>query len=72
MIQIKADTLTKTKEMILTFEITVGMFMELVAKPMPNVIAASTPRNSATNDSRRRWISRLPVISGYTAARFCS
>jgi len=46
--------------MALTFEITVGMFMEFVAKPMPNVIAASTPRNSATSDSRRCWISRQP------------
>jgi len=36
------------------------MFIEFVAKPIPNVIAASTPRNSATNDSRRWWISRLP------------
>jgi len=42
------------------FEMRVGMFIEFVAKPMPNVIAASTPRNSATNDSRRRCMSRLP------------
>jgi len=41
------------EEMTHTFEITVGMFMEFVAKPIPNVIAASTPKNSATSDSRR-------------------
>jgi len=38
-----------------------GMFMELVANPMGTVMAASTPRNSATNSSSSRWMSSMPA-----------
>lgn len=36
------------------------MFMELVAKPMPNAMDDSTPRNLATSSSRSSWMSRFP------------
>ena len=37
-----------------------GMFMELVAKPIPKVMASSVPRNSATKSSNSRWMSIVP------------
>lgn len=43
-----------------TFPVRAGMFMELVAKPMPKAIDDSTPRNLATNCSSSSWISRFP------------
>lgn len=36
------------------------MFMELVAKPIPNAMDDSTPRNLATNSSSSSWMSRFP------------
>lgn len=34
--------------------------MELVAKPMPNAMDDSTPRNLATSSSSSSWMSRFP------------
>lgn len=38
------------------------MFMELVANPIPNAMAASTPRKQAVSFSRTSCLSRLPVV----------
>lgn len=38
------------------------MFMELVAKPIPNAMADSTPRNLAVSFSRSSCLSRLPKV----------
>lgn len=37
------------------------MFMELVAKPMPNAMDDSTPKNLAANCSSSSWMSRFPA-----------
>lgn len=46
---------------VLTFPTRAGIFIELVAKPMPNTIASSTPRNLATSFSSSTCLSRLPA-----------
>ena len=38
----------------------IGMFMELVANPMPKTIAASTSRNEATNFSSSCTVVEFP------------
>lgn len=38
------------------------MFMELVANPIPNAMADSTPRNLAVSFSRSSCLSRLPEV----------
>lgn len=43
-----------------TFPVRAGMFMELVAKPIPKAMDASTPRNLATSCSTSSWMSRFP------------
>ena len=45
----------------ITFDTSIGMFIELVANPIPNVTAASTPKKSATSFSSRWWISSVPI-----------
>ena len=45
----------------LTFPTRMGMFIEFVAKPIPNVIAASHPQNLAVSSSSSRWMARLPI-----------
>lgn len=47
----------------LTFPMRAGIFMELVAKPMPKAMADSTPRNLATNCSISSWMSKFPEKS---------
>lgn len=37
-----------------------GRFKLFVAKPMPNTIASSTPKNLAVNDSNSLWIGIFP------------
>lgn len=44
-----------------TFPVRAGMFMELVAKPIPKAIDDSTPKNLATNCSSSSWMSRFPA-----------
>lgn len=50
--------------MMLTFPTRAGMFMELVAKPIPKVMADSAPRNWATRLSSSTWMLRLPAGEG--------
>lgn len=45
----------------LTFPTNAGMFMELVAKPIPNAMADSMPKNSATSRSSSSWMLKLPM-----------
>lgn len=43
-----------------------GMFIELVAKPIPKVMEDSTPRNPATSSSSSSCMLRLPAgITGW-------
>lgn len=44
----------------LTLPVRAGMFMELVANPIPNAMADSTPRNLANRFSISSWMSRFP------------
>jgi len=46
---------------MLTFPTRAGMFMELVAKPIPNAMADSMPKNSATCRSSFSWMLKLPI-----------
>ena len=39
-----------------------GILVEFVAKPMPNVIAAGLPTNSATSSSSSKWMRWVPVL----------
>lgn len=50
-----------SEQKVPTFPVRAGMFMELVAKPIPKAMADSTPRNLATNCSRSSWMSKFPV-----------
>ena len=43
-----------------------GMFMELVANPIPKTRAAGFPTNLATRASNFLWTSRVPVVAGVT------
>lgn len=45
-----------------TLPTSAGMFMEFVANPIPNAMAASTPRKLAVSLSRTSCLSRLPVV----------
>ncbi len=44
-----------------TFPTSAGMFMELVANPIPNVMADSQPTNCAIKSSSSLWIFKLPA-----------
>lgn len=46
----------------LTLPVSAGMFMELVANPIPKAMADSTPRNLATSFSMSSCLSRLPEV----------
>lgn len=45
-----------------TLPTSAGMFMELVAKPIPKVITDSTPRKLATSRSSSSWTLRFPAV----------
>lgn len=45
-----------------TLPTSAGMFMELVAKPIPKVMTDSTPRKLATSRSSSSWMPRFPAI----------
>lgn len=44
-----------------TLPTSAGMFIELVAKPIPKVMEDSTPRKLATSFSKSSWIFRFPT-----------
>ena len=50
----------KTSARGLTFPISAGMFMELVANPIPKIIAAGFPTKRATCSSSLLWMSSRP------------
>ena len=46
---------------VLTFPISAGMFIELVANPMPNTKAAGFPTKRATRASNSLWMFSVPI-----------
>jgi len=63
MISIKFSKVKRRRRIRYTFPTNVGILSAFVANPIPNAMASSVPRNSASRDSSFRCCVNVPETS---------